>query len=107
MSTNRGFIALIASVLISTVLLGLSSTVGVVSWYARLGVQEAEEYQLAAVLAESCAAVVLLRKAENWSYNQTPNEKIEMGEESCTILEAGSTIRTQAQVGHSVYTFSI
>lgn len=102
--TNGGFIALIASVLISTVLLGLSSTVGVVSWYARLGVAEAEDYALAKIVAQSCVAVVELRIAERGTYTQTAGEIVEVGDESCTILSIYPTIATQARIGHSIYT---
>ncbi len=101
---NRGFIALIASVLISTVLLGLSSTIGVVSWYARLGVAEAEDYQLAKIVAQSCVEVVELRKAENPNYLQVVGEVVAVGDKTCKILSANPTITTQARIGHSIYT---
>ncbi len=100
---NKGFIALIASVLISVVLLGLSSTVGMVSWYARLGVAEAEDYQLAKILAQSCVEVVELRLAENPHYAQTPGEEVSLGEQTCTIVSVQPII-VRAKVGHSIYT---
>ncbi len=113
---NKGFIALIAAVLISSVLLGLSSTIGVVSWYARLGVKEGEEHRLASLRAESCIDVALLRLAEQFRYNQ-PNEIIPVGEESCELLavtygtqqsqRVPATITARAHVGAAVTTLVV
>jgi len=106
---KQGFIALIASVLISTVLLGLSSTVGMVSWYARLGVAEAEDYALAKVVAQSCVAVVELRIAERGTYTQA-EEEVLVGDKSCVIepgvYGGGAKIKTHAKVGSSVATIT-
>lgn len=115
--TNRGFIALIAAVLISTVLLGLSSTIGVVSWYARLGVKESEDHRLASLLAESCVDTAFLRLAEKYQYNQAAGEIISVGDASCKLVSIifgteqnqrlPATITTHARVGASVATLVV
>jgi len=114
---HRGFIALIAAVLISTVLLGLSSTIGVVSWYARLGVKESEEHRLAALRAESCVDAVFLRLAEQYQYTQTAGEIISIGEGACEIVSVAygteqnqrvtATITTRARVGAALTTLVV
>src|SRR5882724_11068659 len=62
-SRQRGFIALIATVVISAILIALMASVGMASFFARIDALGLENKREALALAESCANIALLALA--------------------------------------------
>ena len=60
---QRGFIALISTVIISAILIALMASVGMASFYARSDALGAENKREAQALAESCVNIALLALA--------------------------------------------
>lgn len=84
-STQRGFIALTATVILSTVLMLLAVTSSTSSFFARFDVMGSEFKRVSLGLSESCANVALLKIAEN--YNYSGNETIPVGADECFIKD--------------------
>jgi hypothetical protein len=89
---NSGFIALISTIIIATVLMGLALTISGGSVFARLDALHAEYKRISLGLADSCSNVALLRIGQN--YNYTPaagGDLVTIGQdaqgrlETCTI----------------------
>lgn len=83
-SKNRGFIALMSAILISTVLLALLVTSNMSSFYVRFDVQDAQSKREARALAEACANVALLRLTQNYQYDPH-SDTVSVGERVCSI----------------------
>lgn len=110
---TRGFIALMSSVIISTVLLGLALTAGASGAFSRFDALNAEYKRVSLALAESCANSALLKIAQNYNYAPA-GEVVTIGvdgqgrTETCTIksvsfpngkgsVQNTAVITTQAQ----------
>ena len=121
--TQRGFIALISSVVISTILLGLALTAGASGALSRIDALNSEYKRVSLALAESCANTALLKIAQNYNYTPGAGETVSIGTdgqgrpETCTILAVSfpngkggvqntAVITTQAQYPSSNGAFS-
>jgi hypothetical protein len=67
---QRGFIALVSTIVISFILTALLFTVSTSSFYARADTLSAEAKRISLGLAESCVNVALLSISRNYAYDQ-------------------------------------
>ena len=110
---QHGYIALISALIISAVLLTVSVSLGMLNFFTRFSVLDAEYKVRSQVLAESCARVALLRLAHNPSTATTG--AVSLGSDSCSIviiqnnvpMAGQTTIQTKAMFRQSVTNFHI
>lgn len=128
---ENGFIALISSIIISAILLGVAVTFGVNSFHSRFNSLDSEFKRISLGLAESCVNVALLNLTEDYDYGKSSwdpdGEEVQVGDNHCvikslvhededanhqkevTILASGefrgtfSTISTVAKLGNPSY----
>lgn len=85
---NGGYIALISTIIISFILLGLTASMSTAGFYARFNSLDSEYKRISLGLAESCVHAALLKLAKNNTYAPPPGgENISVGSETCTISE--------------------
>ncbi len=83
---KRGFIALISSIIISIILLGLTVRVSSGNFSARANALHAEFKSISVVLARSCSQSALLRLSqEYWYIPEEDGDVVPIEEETCTI----------------------
>lgn len=82
-STN-GYIALISSIIISILILGIALTTSSSGYFSRFDILKNEFKERSSALAEACVDTALLKLAQNQSYNG--NENINIGNDQCSIL---------------------
>ncbi|MFZ2621123.1 MAG: hypothetical protein WAX85_01335 [Minisyncoccia bacterium] len=81
---NKGFIALISVVFISTILLLVAVTLSLSGFYGRYNILDSELKDRSFALAEACADTALLKLANDSSYNPI-DEIININIDSCLI----------------------
>ena len=111
---ERGYIALMAAIVISLILLALTFTVSISGYFSRFNALASENKRVSLGLAESCVNTALLKLAKNYNYDLTTDPAydagsgtvpVTVGGESCAIRAVTSgggnpkpvTIKTQAQ----------
>lgn len=93
---NRGFVALITSVIISTVLLMVATNLSLTGFYARSNLLDFELKEMSYHLAEACIDTAILKIINNPNYNPT-NESVDINEYKCAIESiTGNIIKTKA-----------
>ncbi|HEY4523599.1 MAG TPA: VWA domain-containing protein [Candidatus Paceibacterota bacterium] len=101
MKSHGGYVALISTIFISIVLLGLTFLLSTAGFYARADSLNSEYKRISLGLAESCSNVTLLKLARNNTYvPPSGGEVVTIGSESCTILEVG--VPNQSEPTHKV-----
>jgi Tfp pilus assembly protein PilX len=109
----RGFIVLTSTMIMSTVLLIMMFTIGVIVFLSRLSVLDTERKQGSVMLAEACVQTAFLKIAQNTSYRpESGGECVSVSdscEEShpvyvckiCSVTENSGeyTVRTRAALG--------
>lgn len=84
--TNKGFIALITSIIISVILVGLVFTTSTSGFFSRIGAINSEYKRLSLYMAESCADLALLNIAKDYSYTPIAGgETLTIGDGHCLI----------------------
>lgn len=81
---NSGYIALISSIIISILLLGITLAISSTGYFSRFDILKTEFKKRSSALAEACVDTALLKLAQNQSYNG--NENIGVGNDQCSIL---------------------
>lgn len=85
---QRGFIALISSIILSIILLGLTVRVNSSNFSARANALHAEFKSISVALARSCSQSALLRLSqEYWYIPSADGDVINIDEEECIIKE--------------------
>jgi len=85
---NRGFIALISSIMLSLILFGLTLRVSGGNFSARTNALSAEFKQISKALSRSCGQSALLRlREEYWYVPEENGDDVAVGEDICIILE--------------------
>ena len=79
-----GYIALIATIVIFSLLTAIAVTLSMTSFFVRSTLLESEYKERSIALAEACADTALLKRAANPAY--VGNEIIPVNPASCTIL---------------------
>ena len=102
---QRGFIALISSIVMSAILLLITTTLSLSSFFARFTILESEYKERSSTLAEACVDSALLKIALDNNYSPT-NETVSVGKDSCLIKEVTTNsqqkiITTQAKYQES------
>ncbi len=93
---NKGFIALITSIIISAVLLLVATNLSLTGFYARSNILDFELKEISFNLAEACVDTAILKIINNSSYHPT-NEIVGIENESCIIESiTGNVIKTKA-----------
>lgn len=82
--SQSGYIAIISSVIISILVLGVALAVSQIGFFSRANILDAEFKERSFALAEACAETALLKLANNRSY--AGNENISVGVDQCSIL---------------------
>jgi Tfp pilus assembly protein PilX len=109
----RGFIVLTSTMIMSTVLLIMMFTIGVIVFLSRLSVLDTEQKQGSVMLAEACVQTAFLNIAQNTSYAPASGGECvsvsDSCEESypvyvckiCSVTENSGeyTVRTRAALG--------
>ncbi|MBI2035965.1 MAG: hypothetical protein HYT12_04800 [Candidatus Liptonbacteria bacterium] len=83
MKRNRGYIALISSIVIALLLLMVTLTLNYTGFFARYNILFSEYKERSVTLAEACANLALLELANNAGYSG--GETISLGTDSCLI----------------------
>lgn len=107
-SSSRGFIALMAVIVIGITLLGLAAQASLAGWYARFNVLLSEQKEQASALAEGCADQALARLLANPS--RVSRDPIELTTEDgvCIVeVDTDSTpglvlVKSRGEVGEAV-----
>lgn len=81
---NYGYIALVSSIIISILVLGIALTISSAGYFSRFDILKNEFKERSFALAEACVDTALLKLAQNQSYNG--NENISIGNDQCSIL---------------------
>lgn len=81
---NSGYIALISSIIISILVLGIALAISSTGYFSRFDILKNEFKERSFALAEACVDTALLKLAKNQSYNG--NENISVGNDQCSIL---------------------
>lgn len=93
---NRGFVALITSVIISAVLLIVATNLSLTGFYARSNLLDFELKEMSYHLAEACIDTAILKIINNPNYNPT-NESVDIDGNECVIESViENTIKTKA-----------
>lgn len=85
-NTQRGYIALMAALILSFILVGFTVVVSNSGFFSRFNAEDAEFKRVSLGLAESCANAALLKIGQN--YNYTPavgGDTITVGTQTCLI----------------------
>ncbi|TSC70246.1 MAG: putative endonuclease [Parcubacteria group bacterium Gr01-1014_46] len=82
-TSNRGFVALMSSIVISSILLVITVNTGQISFYNRFNILDSEMKEMSSGLADACLDIALLNFAQNSSYSG--NTTVNVGENSCLI----------------------
>jgi hypothetical protein len=111
---ERGFVALVSTLIISAVLMSIVIGAGAAGWYARLDALGSESKRIALSLAESCASVALtaLATSTDPTHLVIVNQSVHIGADSlgnpltCTIVNIAhngtdATINTHAEFNNS------
>lgn len=86
LAKQSGYVALMATLIISAALLGLTITVSSAGFFTRASILEDEYKQNSLVLANSCANTALLALALNFNYQPSDSNKtISVNSDSCVI----------------------
>ncbi len=86
LSLNGGFIALITSIIISVILVGLVFTTSSSGFFSRINALNSEFKRTSLDMAESCSDLALLKIANNYNYAPPPGgETIPIGSGNCLI----------------------
>ena len=107
---ESGFIALIATIVIASLLVAVAFRLSMTNFFARLSLLENEYKERSNALAEACADTALLKRATNSGY--IGNETIPVGSSACSIfpivLVGGNiTIQTKGIFQHAVTNINI
>lgn len=107
MKHERGFIALISAVIISTILLGLATAAGMSTFSTRFNALNSEYKRVSLGLAESCIHAALLKIAENYNYVvPLGGEVVSIGGNTCTI-KGPTTAPTENPLGSGKKIYNI
>ncbi len=82
--SQSGYIALISSIIISILVLGIALAISSAGYFSRFDILKNEFKERSSALAEACVDTALLKLAQNQSYNG--NENIGIGNDQCSIL---------------------
>ena len=82
--SQSGYIALISSIIISILVLGIALAISSTGYFSRFDILKNEFKERSSALAEACVDTALLKLAKNQSYNG--NENINVGNDQCSIL---------------------
>lgn len=91
--SNGGFIALISAIIIAAILLVITATISLGSFYSRYNVLDAELKEQSLALAEACADIAMIEILNNSGY--LGNATTTISTEECyigPILVSGSNI---------------
>ena len=99
---QSGYIALVSTVIISLILLGLTFTVSSAGYFTRFNSLDAEYKRVSLGLAESCVNVALLKIAKQYTAYNPAGEVVTVGTELCTIDSV--TYTTTGIAGQSLVT---
>lgn len=86
---ERGFIALISAVIITTVLLTFVVSVGASGFFTRFTILGSEFKEISQAVAEGCAHTAILKKSQDSSYGG--NETIKIDGKDCNIENVTSS----------------
>ncbi|MES2007153.1 MAG: hypothetical protein V4436_03520 [Patescibacteria group bacterium] len=89
MNYNRGFIALMSSLIISTILLVVVVAGSVSGFTTRFNMLDAEAKQQSAALADGCVDLLLFQLGEDSGYAGSPPISRPMGGGTCTVNASG------------------
>lgn len=105
---SRGFVALMAVIVIGFALLGIAAEEGRAGWYARYNVLSAERKEQASALAEGCADQALAELLANPSFDSSEPRVVESEIGTCTVeVDTVSTpglvlVKSRGEVGDAV-----
>lgn len=95
---QKGFIALMSAVIMSSAMLALAAAVAGIAFWSRFDALDYENKAISAALAESCAQTALLELAKNYGYGSTiPVAGIQV------VVEAGKTCKICAVGAENPY----
>ena len=83
-ASTDGYIALISSIIISILVLGITLAISSAGYFSRNDILKNEFKERSFALAEACVDTALLKLAQNQSYNG--NENVSVGNDQCSIL---------------------
>jgi predicted GIY-YIG superfamily endonuclease len=108
--SDKGFIALTSSLILSAILMLMVFTTGATSFYARADALGSEFKRISLGLSEACSNAALLKIAQNYTYDPGPGgEVVSVGPDLCRIVSVTygpedpathrklATIKTSAQ----------
>lgn len=88
---QRGFMALISTIIISVILLSMAVSLNLTNFYTQSNMLDAEFKEISFNLAESCTQIALLKLIKNPSYHPD-NEVASINGNTCTIISINTGI---------------
>ncbi len=93
---QRGFMALISTIIISIILLSMAVSLNLTNFYAQSNTLDSEFKEISFNLAESCIQIALLKIIQNPNYHPD-SEVVKINSNTCTIiLINNNTVETSA-----------
>lgn len=93
LNTKRGFVALISSIILSLILLGLTLRVSSGNFSARANALNSEFKSISVALARSCSQIALLKLSQEYWYIPEENgDRITIEENTCIIKKINHDI---------------
>ena len=90
---NGGFIALISAVIISAVLLAVTLSLNMGSFFTRFNILDSQFKKESKILAQSCLDIAILKQKQNSSYAGGETMKQSIGSCAiCPIVKSGGTL---------------
>lgn len=110
-NTQKGFIALISSIVMSAILLLITTTLSLSSFFTRFTILESEYKEKSSALAEACVDSALVKIALDNAYSPS-NETVQFGNNIClingvTTISGQKTIATQGNYQESYTNLSV
>jgi hypothetical protein len=96
--SEKGFIALISAIVISVLLLVITLTLGMTSFFARFNVLDSEFKEQSTALAESCVSQAMLDLAQGTSSSKSYPLRVDVGSDHCFIPNQPVVSGTQTTI---------
>lgn len=114
-NNDKGFAALMSTIIISIILLLIATTLGFTGFSSRFNILDSEMKERSSALAEACVDTALLRLVIDSSYPYPLNESVNVAGNTCTIvsvtnnmpLPEQTTVQAKADYKHYITNLTI
>ncbi len=93
MNTQSGFVALISSIIIASLLIAITLALNLSGFFGRFNILDSQLKEISLSLAEACADMAILKLQNDSSYSPPapPGEVVAVGSDQCNIWSVSPT----------------